>query len=176
MVYRRWSSEGHFACVWIMWVNGYDEHNKGMSLPLFQLEAKQKQDKDRLKNQMSARRQEVEKKCRLIRGLYENFVQGILTNEEYFELKADYEESIRTLSGEIEALEKDMDALDSRLVRCRSMEKDAKSLAQDHALTAELIDRLIERIEIDHERNIHVTFRFKSEGVRILSALRYRSF
>ncbi len=135
----------------------------GMSLPLFQLEAKQKKDKDRLKTQMSARRQETEKKRRLIRGLYENFVQGILTNEEYFELKADYEESIRTLSGEIEALEKDMDALDSRLVRCRAMEKDAKSLTQDHALTAELIDRLIERIEIDHERNIHVTFRFKSE-------------
>ena len=135
----------------------------GMSLPLFQLEAKQKKDKDRLKTQMSARRQETEKKRRLIRGLYENFVQGILTNEEYFELKADYEESIRTLSGEIEALEKDMDALDSRLVRYRTMEKDAKSLAQDHTLTAELIDRLIERIEIDHERNIHVTFRFKSE-------------
>lgn len=135
----------------------------GMSLPLFQLEAKQKQDKDRLKTLMSARRQEIEKKRRLIRGLYENFVQGILTNEEYFELKADYEESINTLSGEIEALEKDMDALDSRLVRYRAMEKDAKSLAQDHALTAELIDRLIERIEIDHERNIHVTFRFKSE-------------
>ena len=135
----------------------------GMSLPLFQLEAKQKKDKDRLKTQMSARRQETERKRRLIRGLYENFVQGILTNEEYFELKADYEESIRTLSGEIEALEKDMDALDSRLVRYRAMEKDAKSLTQDHALTAELIDRLIERIEIDHERNIHVTFRFKSE-------------
>ncbi len=135
----------------------------GMSLPLFQLEAKQKKDKDRLKTQMSARRQETEKKRRLIRGLYENFVQGILTNEEYFELKADYEESIRTLSGEIEALEKDMDALDSRLARYRAMEKDAKSLTQDHALTAELIDRLIERIEIDHERNIHVTFRFKSE-------------
>ena len=43
------------------------------------------------------------------------------------------------------------------------MEKDAKSLAKDHLLTAELIDRLIERIEIDHKRDIHVTFRFKSE-------------
>lgn len=95
--------------------------------------------------------------------MYENFVQGILTNEEYFELKADYEESINTLSSGIEALEKDMDAMNSRLVRYRAMEKDAKSLAQDHTLTAELIDRLIERIEIDHERNIHVTFRFKSE-------------
>lgn len=135
----------------------------GMSLPLFQLEARQKQKKDGLKSQMYAKRQDIEKQRRLIRGLYENFVQGILTSEEYFELKAGYEESITVLSGDIEALEKDMDALDDQLVRYRAMEKDAKSLAQDHILTAELIERLIDRIEIDHERNIKVSFRFKSE-------------
>lgn len=135
----------------------------GMSLPLFQLEARQKQKKDGLKSQMSAKRQDIEKQRRLIRGLYENFVQGILTSEEYFELKAGYEESITVLSGDIEALEKDMDALDDQLVRYRAMEKDAKSLAQDHVMTAELIERLIDRIEIDHERNIRVSFRFKSE-------------
>ena len=135
----------------------------GMSLPLFQLEARQKQKKDGLKSQMSAKRQDIEKQRRLIRGLYENFVQGILTSEEYFELKAGYEESITVLSGDIKALEKGMDALDDQLVRYREMEKDAKSLAQDHVLTAELIERLIERIEIDHERNIRVSFRFKSE-------------
>lgn len=135
----------------------------GMSLPLFQLEARQKQKKDGLKSQMSAKQQDIEKQRRLIRGLYENFVQGILTSEEYFELKAGYEESITVLSGDIEALEKGMDALDDQLVRYRAMEKDAKSLAQDHVLTAELIERLIDRIEIDHERNIRVSFRFKSE-------------
>ena len=118
---------------------------------------------DKLKIQMSAKRQEIEKTRRLIRGLYENFVQGILTNDEYFELKADYEHAINALSGEIEVFEKSMDSLDNQLARYRAMEKDAKTLAQDHVLTAELIERLIERIEIDHERNIHVTFRFKNE-------------
>ena len=135
----------------------------GMSLPLFQLEARQKQEKDKLKAQMSTQRQEIEKKRLLIQGLYENFVQGILTGEEYFELKTGYEQCIHELSGGIEALEKSMDVLDSQLIRYREMEKDAKSLAQDHVLTAELIERLIERIEIDHERNIHVMFRFKNE-------------
>ena len=118
----------------------------GMSLPLFQLEARQKQEKDKLKIQMSAKRQEIEKTRRLIRGLYENFVQGILTNDEYFELKADYEHAINALSGEIEVFEKSMDSLDNQLARYRAMEKDAKTLAQDHVLTAELIERLIERI------------------------------
>ena len=71
----------------------------GMSLPLFQLEARQKQEKDKLKAQMSTQRQEIEKKRLLIQGLYENFVQGILTGEEYFELKTGYEQSIHELSG-----------------------------------------------------------------------------
>ena len=86
-----------------------------------------------------------------------------LTSDEYFELKADYEHAINALSGEIEVFEKSMDSLDNQLARYRAMEKDAKTLAQDHVLTVELIERLIERIEIDHERNIHVTFRFKNE-------------
>ena len=45
--------------------------------------------------------------------------------------------SINTLSGEITELERDMDALDEQFVRYRTMEKDAKSLAKDHLLTAE---------------------------------------
>lgn len=135
----------------------------GMSLPLFQLEAKQKQGKDTLRAKMSVKRQEIEKKQRLIRGLYENFVQGILTSEEYFDMKADYEALISELSGEIEQLEIGMETLDDQLAKYKEMEQDAKTLAQDHALTSELIGRLIERIEIDHERNIHVSFYFKSE-------------
>lgn len=72
-------------------------------------------------------------------------------------------DAINALSGEIEVFEKSMDSLDNQLAKYRAMEKDAKTLAQDHVLTAKLIERLIERIEIDHERNIHVTFRFKNE-------------
>ena len=81
---------------------------------------RQKQEKDKLKIRMSAKRQEIEKTRRLIRGLYENFVQGILTNDEYFELKADYEHAINALSGEIEVFEKSMDSLDNQLARYRA--------------------------------------------------------
>lgn len=43
------------------------------------------------------------------------------------------------------------------------MEQDAQTLERNHALTAELIERLIDRIEITHDRDIHVAFRFQSE-------------
>ena len=55
-----------------------------------------------------------------------------IRDREYFELKADYEESINTLSGEITELERDMDALDEQFVRYRTMEKDASSPKKSH--------------------------------------------
>lgn len=136
----------------------------GMSLSFLELENKKEQEKAMLKARMSTKRQDIDKKQRLVRGLYENLVQGILTSEEYFALKADYEQSIDKESKEIETLEKAMDALDSQLTQYQKMEKDAKTLAQNHVLTAELVARLIDRIEVDHERNIRITFRFNKEG------------
>lgn len=136
----------------------------GMSLSFLELENKKEQEKAMLKARMSTKRQDIDKKQRLVRGLYENLVQGILTSEEYFALKADYEQSTDKESKEIETLEKAMDALDSQLTQYQKMEKDAKTLAQNHVLTAELVARLIDRIEVDHERNIRITFRFNKEG------------
>lgn len=46
-----------------------------------------------------------------------------MTNDEYFELKADYEHAINALSGEIEVFEKSMDSLDNQLARYRAMER-----------------------------------------------------
>lgn len=83
-----------------------------------------------------------------------------MTNDEYFELKADYEHAINALSGEIEVFE-NLWTLWTTSLPDTVQWKGCKTLAQDHVLTVELIERLIERIEIDHERNIHVTFRFK---------------
>lgn len=135
----------------------------GMSVPLLQLETKHQKEQDALKSRMLLKRQEIEKYRRLVRGLYENFVQGVLTSEEYFTMKADYEEKIKSVSSEITELENEVEQLMGRLEQYRAMEQDAQTLERNHALTAELIERLIDRIEITHDRDIHVAFRFQSE-------------
>lgn len=61
-------------------------------------------------------------------------------------MKAGYEVLISELSGEIEQLEIGMETPDDQLAKYKEMEQDAKTLAQDHALTSELIGRLIERM------------------------------
>lgn len=130
---------------------------------VLEAEVKRKKERDDLKAGISAKKQEIDRNRRFVRGLYENFVQKVLTSEEYFTMKKDYEAAIATLSDEISTLENGLAVMDAQLAKYRELEQDAKVLEKDHTLTAALIDRLIERIEITHDKEIRVSFRFKSE-------------
>lgn len=130
---------------------------------VLEAEVKRKKERDDLKAGICAKKQEMDRNRRFVRGLYENFVQKVLTSEEYFTMKKDYEAVIATLSDEISTLENGLAVMDAQLTKYKELEQDAKVLEKDHTLTAALIDRLIERIEITHDKEIHVSFRFKSE-------------
>lgn len=126
-------------------------------------EVKRQKERDDLKAGISAKKQEIDRNRRFVRGLYENFVQKVLTSEEYFTMKKDYEAVIAKLSDETSTLENGLAVMDDQLAKYKELEQDAKVLEKDHTLTAALIDRLIERIEITHDKEIRVSFRFKSE-------------
>ena len=130
---------------------------------VLEAEVKRKKERDDLKAGISAKKQEIDRTRRFVRGLYENFVQKVLTSEEYFTMKKDYEAAIAKLSDEISTLENGLAVMDAQLAKYKELEQDAKVLEKDHTLTAALIDRLIERIEITHDKEIRVSFRFKSE-------------
>ena len=130
---------------------------------VLEAEVKRKKERDDLKAGISAKKQEIDRNRRFVRGLYENFVQKELTSEEYFTMKKDYEAAIAKLSDEISTLENGLAVMDAQLAKYKELEQDAKVLEKDHTLTAALIDRLIERIEITHDKEIRVSFRFKSE-------------
>lgn len=130
---------------------------------VLEAEVKRKKERDDLKAGISAKKQEIDRNRRFVRGLYENFVQKVLTSEEYFTMKKDYEAAIAKLSDEIRTLENGLAVMDAQLAKYKELEQDAKVLEKDHTLTAALIDRLIERIEITHDKEIRVSFRFKSE-------------
>jgi len=53
--------------------------------------------------------------------------------------------------------------MDTQLARCKALSQDMESIRQNHELTAALIDRLVERVEISHDKHIKVKFRFQSE-------------
>ena len=116
-----------------------------------------------LKEKISSRKQEIQRLNGLIRSLYENLIQGILSKEEYITYKGKYESRIQQLTEEVAHLEKGLKALDKQIAQYRSLKRDSDDLRENRELTAALIDRLIDRIEITKDKQITVRYRFENE-------------
>ena len=116
-----------------------------------------------LKEKISSRKQEIQRLNGLIRSLYENLIQGILSKEEYITYKGKYESRIQQLTEEVEHLEKGLKALDKQIAQYRALKRDSEDLRENRELTAALIDRLIDRIEITKDKQITVYYRFENE-------------
>lgn len=116
-----------------------------------------------LNEKISSRKQEIQRLNGLIRSLYENLIQGILSKEEYITFKGKYESRIQQLSEEVAHLEKGLKALENQIAQYRALKRDSDDLRENRELTAALIDRLIDRIEITKDKQITVRYRFESK-------------
>ena len=133
---------------------------------------KYEQSRVELKNKIISRRQEIVRLRGLARSLYENLVNGNITKDEYYDYKAKYEGKINMIAPEIETLEQALQLIEKQEEQQRRLAKDAESIRQDHELTAALIDRLIERVDVSSDKQISVTYRFKSEYENCKEVLR----
>ena len=124
---------------------------------------RQAADRAELREKITSRRQEVQRLRGIVRGLYENLVQGVLTKDEYFDYKEKYESHIADLDVEMEQLEDGLRTMDAKAEQHRALEQDAAQIKTDRALTGALIERLIDRIEVSHDKQITVRYRFQSE-------------
>ena len=124
---------------------------------------RQAADRAELREKITSRKQEIQRLRGIVRSLYENLVQGVLTKDEYFDYKEKYESRITDLSVEMEQLEDGLRTMDTQIEQHRALEQDAAQIKTDRALTGALIERLIDRIEVSHDKQITVRYRFQSE-------------
>ena len=124
---------------------------------------RQAADRAALREKITNRKQEIQRLRGIVRSLYENLVQGVLTKDEYFDYKEKYESRIADLSVEMEQLEDGLRTMDTQLEQHRALKQDAAQIKTDRALTGALIERLIDRIEVSHDKQITVRYRFQSE-------------
>ena len=117
----------------------------------------------KIRNKITNRKQEIERLRGLMKDLYETFIQDILTVNEYFDYKQKYEVKITQLSEEVIQLEDGLKTIEKQVLQYNDLKQDAKSIREDHELTAALIDRLIERIELSPDNQITVKYKFRSE-------------
>lgn len=126
-------------------------------------DSRQLEERAEIHGKITSRRQEIERLRGFVRSLYENFIQDVLTADEYFAYKRKYESRIETLSEEIVQLDIGLKTVEKQIEQYREMKQDATSLREDRELTAALIDRLIDRIEVTEDNQITVRYRFQSE-------------
>lgn len=99
----------------------------------------------------------------LVRSLYENYIRNVLTSDEYFAYKQKYETGIERLSEEIVQLESGLSTIEKQIAQYKELKQDAANIRGNHELTAALIERLIDRVEVTGDNQITVCYRFRSE-------------
>ena len=124
-----------------------------------------------LKEKITAKQQERGKICERNRGLYESLTLGLIDRDVYFSLRERYTAQAAQIEDELRQLNEGLVLRDEQLKQYQSLKKDARSIRKDRALTAELIDRLIERVEVAPDKHITVRFKFQSEFERCGEAL-----
>ena len=137
--------------------------------------SKEAEEQKSIQAKITSRKQEIQQLRTYQRGLYEGLIQNHLSQDEYFAFKEKYEAKIEAISKEIEQLKAGLTIIARQLEQYKMLSQDAQHIKEDRQLTAALIDRLIERVEVSREKQITVHFRFQSEfehGEEVLNQCR----
>ena len=71
--------------------------------------------------------------------------------------------TIAEITAEVEHLETGLRTVEARRKQYQALAADAKSLRKNKKLTAALLDRLVERVVVFHDRTLAVQFKFNNE-------------
>ena len=116
-------------------------------------------------SELRAVQADIKKNSRFLEGLYESLVSGIITNDEFKELKGAYETKIAALNENEKRL-RDVTYGRTRqqaeLSKARGIMQAMRNITD---LTAEIVISLIERIRVFKDKSIRVNFTFADEEI-----------
>lgn len=118
---------------------------------------------DAYKEGLAAVRSELDKNQRFLKGLYESLVLGDITDSEYKEMKASYQAKVLSLTEREKQLRDDAHRLVRQESALSNAHESVQTVSQVSELTAEVIDRLVEKIHVYGDGRIAVKFRFLDE-------------
>lgn len=146
---------------------------------LGQMEEMQRQSGELAKKnrQIVKKKEEIQKYCGLRLDLYEDYKDGLITKEEYRELKETYGERIRTAEQGLEKLEEGIELLAAGLSHTCGWINEFKRFGYLESLSREVIVSLIDRIYIHEKKKgeryprIEVRFKYAEEFETALSLI-----
>lgn len=107
--------------------------------------------------------QSLDKGGRMLKSLFENLVCGIISQDEFTQMKADYEMRISTLSCRADEIRNEQRNNEKQLANHLDISDAISAALNTGELTAELVDSLIDRIIVYPNKSFDIQFRFESE-------------
>lgn len=124
--------------------------------------------------QISAMELDVEKFSRIKLELYEDLKGGLISKEEYYSFKEDYDVRINSIKQQISNLVSQHNAIEGGLTSAQGWFAQFRKYENIEKLTRLAIVSLIERVEINDNKDIHVKFRHADQFAAALEYLEMR--
>lgn len=94
-------------------------------------------------------------------NLYTDYVEGLLTKQEYFAIKENYKTEVVFLEKTVKALERQIGRMKKEAKKFQQAVSEVSTFISSKELTVELIQALIDKITIYSEGKVEVSFRFE---------------
>jgi DNA invertase Pin-like site-specific DNA recombinase len=141
----------------------------GKTLKLRKNSADLEAQRQSVKAEIAALRQEADKGGRMFKNLYESLVSGLITKDEYMEMRESYEAKARESISRASELENWQAELDRQIAEYCEI-SDLLTDAANSGVTEKIVDCLVDRIRIFSDRSIEVDFKFDS-GFELISGV-----
>jgi hypothetical protein len=133
----------------------------GRSLRLRENSAATDAERGAVKAELAALRQDADKNARMLKSLYENLVNGLITADEYREMRDNYEEAAKAklaLATELASRQTELNKQTAEYFELSAL----METASESGITGEIVERLVDRIKVYADKHIEVEFRFES--------------
>jgi len=121
--------------------------------------------------QIEALEIDIDKFGRIKLDLYEDLKGGLISREEFMSFKEDYDSRIEALKRKVSDLVSQRNAVEGGLTTAQGWFSQFRKYENIEKLTRNLIVSLIERIEINESKDIHVKFRHADQFAAALEYL-----
>lgn len=126
--------------------------------------------KDALKRSISSAKQALSRYKRLHDSLYQNYVDKLMDEREYTEMKGQYRAEMERAQAQVEQLEEQLSNLSAQ-TKANPWLQTFTQFAGEKQLTESMAHALIQRIEVDAQENIAVHLKYRDEYADLASLL-----
>ena len=121
--------------------------------------------------EIAALQKEAGQNRKFIAGLHETYVSGLLTRDEFVEMKEGYSRKFEDAVERVQHLQEQQNKLEKLAREYTSLAEQLKKIDGNTQLTAQLVDALIERVTVNSQEDIVIDFRFESGFDELMEAL-----